>query len=161
MFFTRFVIPLLFVAAVILGGYWLWNTIRTFRIRRSVSGALRRLEEEYLDFMTERELLADLQDKSLAEAKDAVMSDALTILRPHIDALLGTLESIPTQQMPKFVNSDLFPNILSAYRNIWTESQSDAGFDTDDRKMFRQAMSDAMYADLSRRILMLQTGAAL
>ena len=158
--FVRFVIPFLFLAVVIGGGYLLWNAIKNLRIRRRILGPLRELEAEYEAFIINREILADLQEQSLASAKSAIMADAIQVLRPRIDALLGRLESLPVHQLPQSIHSEIFPNVIPAYRSIWNGS-STAGISSDDRKVFREAVAEAVSADLSKRILQLQTGATL
>lgn len=151
--FTRFVLPVLVLTVVIATGYWIVLSTRKWIVRRRLTSQLRLLDHRYLEFVADRELLADQRNESLESLSESLVKEAAPILKPEIDALLDQLDQANQGLLPVALPSVIFPNVLAAYRSLdGADPLTDA-----ERAQFRSAMAEAVRADVHQRLLFLQT----
>ncbi len=157
--FTRFVFPVLVFSVIIAVGYWCVLLVKKFRVNQRLEIHLQFLEQRYLEFIHNRELLGNLRNEPDAILVQAILEESHPILKPEIDALLDQFDQANQSLLPKSLDSDIFPNVLAAYRNLWTEKAGTSRLTNQQRHSFQESVKEAIKADVHRRILLLQTNA--
>lgn len=157
----RFFFTVAFLTLILGLGYVIWVFWGRYRTRREIQRRLHSLEEHYRSFLTQRRVLADLQDQSIDSDLDGMASEAIRQLGPELDALLGTIEQQAYASLPQSLDSRLFPNLMSTYRNLAMQTPDTPGLREQDRDAFKTQFRQAVLADLSRKSLQLKTGTAL
>lgn len=155
--FTRLVLPILVFSVLIAAGYWGVLFVKKNRVRQRLVKHLRFLEQRYLEFVNDREILADIRHESDSSLAEALVKDSMPILKPEIDALLDQLDQVNQTLLPESLDSDIFPNVLAAYRSLWTDKAGSSMLTSQERHLFRESLAEAVRADVHRRLLLQQT----
>lgn len=155
--FTRFVFPVLVLTVIFVIGYWVQLLVKKFRVSQHLMKHLQFLEQRYLEFVHDRKMLADIQSEPTESLVEAVVLESAPMLKPEVDALLDQLEQANQRYLPKSLNSDIFPNVLAAYRQLWEGQDVSKLLTEEERNSFRESIGEAVRADVSRRILIFKT----
>lgn len=159
--FTRFVFPVLVLSAVFAIGYWCVLTLRKFRLNRRLSMHLQYLEQRYLEFIHDRVRLGDLKNESDSALVESILKEAGPVLKPEMDALLDQLDQADQSLLPTSIDSGIFPNVLAAYRALWTDRNGATGLTNQQGQLFQESLLEAVKSDVHSRILHLQTNSQL
>lgn len=155
--FTRFIFPVLVLSVIITIGYWSQLVIKKRRVSQRLTKHLQFLEQRYLEFLHDRKILADIRSEPDTLLLEAIVSESAPILKPEVDALLDQLQQVNQAHLPDSLDSDIFPNVLAAYRSVGKDQLGAQPLIGEQRELFREAISEAVRADVGRRILMYQT----
>lgn len=159
--FTRFVFPVLVFSAVFAIGYWCVLTIRKFQLNRRLTIHLQYLEQRYLEFIHDRVRLSDLNNESDSVLATAILEESGPVLKPEMDTLLDQLDQANQSLLPASLDSEIFPNVLAAYRSLWPEKAGASVVSSQQKQAFQNSLQEAIRADIHRRILHLHTNSQL
>lgn len=159
--FTRFVFPVLVFSAIFAIGYWCVLLVKKFRLNRRLDMHLQFLEQRYLEFIHSKELPGNLRNEPDTELVEVILEESVPILKPEIDALLDQLDQANQSLLPKTIDSEIFPNVLAAYRSLWTGKAGASMLTSEQKQGFQRALIEAIKSDIHRRILHLQTNSQL
>lgn len=157
----RFFLPVAFLTILIMTGFLIRSLWLKTKLRNAIAAKLRKVEERYQDFLTNKRVLQELSGKPDEFLPSDLRAEVLIHLHPSLSSLLGLLEETPFTLLPTDIPSELFPHMMVSYRSIARESAAAQFLDEHDRERFRAAFAEAIEADLSRRFLQFQTGASL
>lgn len=159
--FTRFVFPVLVFSVIFAIGYWCVLVVKKFRLSQRLGMHLQFLEQRYLEFIHNRELLGNLRNEPDTKLIEVILEESGPILKPEIDALLDQLDQANQSLLPKSIDSEMFPNVIAAYRSLWTGTAAASILTSQQKQTFHESINEAIKADVLRRILFLQTNSQL
>lgn len=155
--FTRFVFPVLILSGVIAVGYWVQLLIKKLRVTQRIERHLLFLEQRYLEFVHDKKVLSLPGSKPHDQLIESIVAESHPVLKPEIDALLDQLDQANQAYLPESLDSEIFPNVLAAYRSIGRRHQVSRLLTDEEKESFREAIAEAVWADISRRILRSET----
>lgn len=153
----RYLFSLASLTAMIMAGYLLWGAWQRFALRRNLLRQLQAIETGYQALLQKRLLIAEFSDQNLLNTQQAIVQEALVQLKPSLVQLLSAFHEAPVSQLPSHLPAEVFPNLLPAYKLLARQHAANS-MGQKEQDAFLQAVSEAIQADISRRVLQLQAG---
>ncbi len=151
-----FILVIALVILIILLVKLLQDSSSSHKIKKHLRSLFKDMEKEYKKFIHQKLDFEIIKNENLNINKDELVHNAITILKPYIESLYALASSNEVSQ-PLGINveSEHFKNLYFVAERLLMQRLPLTTLDKDE--LF-QALDDALTADISKRLLQLQTG---
>ncbi len=156
-----FIIEISIVAAVIFLLLVLFGTKLSANAASRAGKIIMEIDKKYENFVQKKLTMSVLKKSDLSVDKEQIKKEVLIILKPDIEALISQISATKNASDVKIdYNSNYFQNLKSLAEKYYriTNDRNSPILSNDEMEEFFDAIKTGIDADLTKRVLDLETG---
>lgn len=149
-----------FFLLLVVGAYLLWYLRQINQVRKKTISLIKELEGKYEQVIRQRFTLAVLEDQDMDAGKEEIEEEMMTIVKPHIEAILSHVNRIEVQDVGLSYSSATFsslPRLVEEFL-LLRKSNPELKLGQAHEDQIYDALRSGMKADIAQRILNWKTG---
>lgn len=152
------------IAAIVVGVILIAGFIINQKESKSASDKAKKLltsiEKQYNDFVDKRIRYSILKDDNIEPDPASFTEEAMVIIKPDIQSLIALINSTEVDAVSVNYESEIFGNMVAQIEGFFREVKKNSSkkLDGQQEQKLYQGFSDAIHADLAKRLLDLKSG---